>query len=168
MQVSMGESRLGGAMEQHEVDQPEDRDLTSPIESSIVVAVSSDRAWDAYVHGMTEWWRPGLTGYSAGLEHIEVEPHEGGRIVEHARDGRERVWGEVQEAVPGSHFAHTLRLTEHGDVTTIAVEFEDLPHGGTEVRLVHSGWNDSNSEARGKHADWPMLLERFKAYAQHI
>ena len=40
MQVGMGESRLGGAMEQHEVDQPEDRDLTAPIECSIVVAVS--------------------------------------------------------------------------------------------------------------------------------
>ncbi|WP_347755989.1 SRPBCC domain-containing protein [Agrococcus sp. ProA11] len=155
-------------MDQHEVDQPEGDDLTSPIESSIVVAVSSDRAWDAYVHGMTEWWRPGLTGYSARLEHIEVEPHEGGRIVEHARDGRERVWGEVLEATPGERFAHTFQLTEHGDPTTIAIELEDLPHGGTEVRLSHSGWNDSNREARGKHADWPMLLARFKAYAQHI
>ncbi|WP_306231561.1 SRPBCC domain-containing protein [Agrococcus beijingensis] len=141
---------------------------TAPIEIELEVAVSRARAWDAYVHGLSEWWHPGYTATGAGLDRIEVDPHVGARIVEVGRDGREVVWGEVTDAVPGERFAHTFRLSHEGDASQVTLTFDDLPHGGTRVRFTHSGWNDSNAAGRLKHSDWPLLLERYKAYAQHI
>lgn len=141
---------------------------TAPIEIELHVAVSRARAWDAYVHGLSEWWHPGCTASGSGLERIEVDPHVGARMVEVARDGRQVVWGEVTDAVPGERFAHTFRLSHAGDATQVSVEFDELPHGGTRVRFTHAGWNASNADGRAKHADWPMLLERYKAHAQHV
>jgi hypothetical protein len=141
---------------------------TSPIEHELEVAVSRARAWDAYVHGLAEWWLPSLTATGSGIDHIEVATHEGGRIVEHGRDGRAIEWGEVTDSVPGERFVHTFRSTHAGDASKVSVTFVDLPHGGTRVRLTHSGWNDSNQQGRWRYADWPVLLERYRAYAQHV
>ncbi|MGM1029732.1 MAG: SRPBCC domain-containing protein [Actinomycetota bacterium] len=155
-------------MGEHDAAQAEWADSTSPIELELEVAVSRARAWDAYVHGLTEWWLPGSTATGSGLDRITVDPHEGGRIVEHGRDGREVDWGEVTDAVPGERFSHTFTLSHDGDPSTVAVTFVDRPEGGTRVRLTHAGWNDSNRHARSKHEDWPALLERYRAFAQHV
>lgn len=145
-----------------------EHDPAAPIEHELDVAVSRERAWDAYVHGMTDWWPVGWTRFGTGVDRIDVEPHPGGRIVEHSRTGEEHVWGEVTEADPGERFAHTFRLSHEGDPSTVVVAFTELPHGGTRVHFTHGGWNDSNREARVKHADWPKLLERYRTHAQHI
>jgi hypothetical protein len=140
----------------------------SPFELELDVAVSRTRAWDAYVHGLGEWWHPGWTAFGSGLDHIVVEPHRGGRIVEHSRDGREHEWGEVLAAVPGERFEHTLRVSPDAEPTRISVEFVDLPQGGTRVSLTHGGWTPSSLRFRAKHEEWPALLARYRAHAQHI
>lgn len=145
-----------------------DADDASPIEHQLEVAVSRTRAWDAYVHGLDEWWHPGWTVTGSGLDRVVVEQRDGLRIVEHARDGREIVWGEVTEAVTGERFAHTFRPTPEGDATMVLVTFVDLPQGGTRVHLTHSGWNATNQRGRAQHADWPRALERYRAYVQHV
>lgn len=155
-------------MDEHDTAQAGADDPTAPIMHELEVAVSRTRAWDAYVHGLEEWWHASRTNFGSGIDRIEVEPHAGGRIIEHSRDGEEREWGEVLEAESGERFVHTFHLTHEGDPTIVTVEFDDLPHGGTHVRFSHSGWNETNQDARGKHADWPMLLERYRTYAQHI
>jgi len=155
-------------MDDQDVAQLDASDERSPIEHVLEVAVSRARAWEAYVHGLGEWWHPGWTATGSGLDRIEVDPHEGGRIVEHGRDGRAVEWGEVTDVVAGVCFTHTFRLTHDGDASTVSVTFVDLPRGGTRVRLTHSGWNDSNRQGRGRRTDWPMLLERYRAYAQHV
>lgn len=143
-------------------------DGASPIEHELVVAVSRTRAWDAYVHGLGEWWHPGWTATGSGLDRIDVDPRQGSSIVEHGRDGRRVVWGQVTESVPGESFAHTFRLPLDGDETVVSVTFVDLPRGGTRVRITHSGWSASNEQTRRQDANWPLLLERYKAYAQHV
>jgi hypothetical protein len=158
---------VGDAMDEHD-EQPHAHDGASPIEHELEVAVSRARAWDAYVHGLGEWWHPGWTATGSGLDRIDVEPRDGSRIVEHGRDGREVVWGEVTASVPGERFSHTFRLDDDGDATTVVVTFADLPQGGTRVRVTHSGWNASNQWAKARHADWPKQLERYRAYAQHV
>ncbi|SFS07207.1 Uncharacterized conserved protein YndB, AHSA1/START domain [Agrococcus baldri] len=161
-------------MDEHDTAQADDTalaesgDASAPITHEVEVAVSRTRAWDAYVHGLEEWWHPGWTAFGTGLDRIEVEPHAGGRIIEHGRDGEQREWGEVLEAEPGERFAHTLHPSHEGDPTVVTVDFDDLPHGGTRVRLTHGGWNESNLAGRAKHTDWPMLLERYRAHAQHV
>ncbi|WP_146792811.1 SRPBCC domain-containing protein [Agrococcus baldri] len=155
-------------MDEHETAQPGAEHSTAPIEHELEVAVSRTRAWDAYVHGLEEWWHPGWTAFGSGIDRIEVEPHPGARIVEHGRDGSDREWGEVLDAVPGHRFSHTFHLTHDGDPTIVTVEFDDLPQGGTRVRFSHGGWNETNQDARGTHADWPTLLERYRAHAQHV
>jgi Activator of Hsp90 ATPase homolog 1-like protein len=155
-------------MDQQDVTRLDASDGTSPIEHELEVAVSRARAWDAYVHGLAEWWLPSWTATGSGIDRIEVDTHEGGRIVEHGRDGRSIEWGEVTDSVPGECFTHTFRATHVGDASTVSVTFIDLPQGGTRVRLTHSGWNDSNRQGRGRHSDWSVLLERYRAYAQHV
>lgn len=140
----------------------------SLIEHELELAVSRARAWDAYVHGLAEWWHPAWTATGSGLDRITVDPHEGGRVVEHGRDGREVEWGRVTDAVPGERFTHTFRLSDGGEASTIAVTFVDRPQGGTRVRLTHAGWSDADRERRERHADWPAMLERYRAYAQHV
>lgn len=152
-------------MDEHDTAQT---DTTSPITHELEVAVSRARAWDAFVHGLDEWWPPSMTVFGSGIDRIEVEPHQGGRILEHSRDGREGPWGEVLESEPGERFVHTLDRAQDGDRTVVTVEFDDLPHGGTRVRVTHDGWNETNQAARAKHAAWPMLLDRYRAYAQHV
>lgn len=165
---------LGATMDEHDSAQPvpSGADPTGPIELELEleldVAVSRERAWDAYVHGMTEWWHPGWTRSGTGLDRIDVEPHPGGRVIEHTRDGVEHVWGAVTDAVPGERFGHTFHLSHEGEPSRVTVTFEDLPHGGTRVRFAHSGWNASDEGARVKRTDWPLLLERYRAYAQHV
>lgn len=159
---------MGDAMDEHDTAPHDPSAGTSPIELVLEVSVSRARAWDAYVHGLSEWWLPGWTASGSGLDRITVDPHEGGRIVEHSRDGRETDWGEVRDAVPGERFSHTLSLAHDGDASFVAVTFVDLPQGGTRVRLTHAGWNDSNRGARARHAEWPVLLERYRAFAQHV
>ena len=155
-------------MDEHDAAAAAATEGTSPIEHELEVSVSRTRAWDAYVHGLGEWWLPGWTASGSGLDRITVDPHEGGRIVEHSRDGREIDWGRVTDAVPGERFSHTFSLSHDGDASTVAVTFVDQPQGGTRVRLTHAGWNESNWRARSKHTDWPLLLERYRAFAQHV
>ncbi|GAA3606186.1 hypothetical protein GCM10022266_19380 [Agrococcus terreus] len=143
-------------------------DPRAPIEHVVDVPVSRARAYDAYVLGLGEWWPQGSTASGTGLDRIDLEPHVGGRIVEHARDGREIVWGEVLEAEAGSRFSHTLSRSHDGSPSRVTLTFADLPHGGTRVLLQHGGWDDSNEHGRGAHADWPMLLERYRSYATHV
>lgn len=152
-------------MDEHEAAQP---DSMAPIEHEITVAVSRERAWDAYVHGLGEWWHRSWTRSGAALEHIEVEPHAGGRIIEHTRDGEAHVWGEVTDAVAGERFEHTLGAFHEGDPSVVTVAFEELPHGGTRVRCSHGGWNESNRQARATYVDWPLQLDRYRAHAQHV
>lgn len=159
---------MGDSMDVHDAVPPDPTGSSSPIELELEVSVSRARAWDAYVHGLGEWWLPGSTASGSGLDRIAVDPHAGGRIVEHGRDGGEVDWGEVTDAVPGERFSHTFRLSDEGDASVVDVTFVDLPQGGTRVRLTHSGWSDSNRGGRAKRLDWPVLLERYRAFAQHV
>ena len=139
----------------------------APIVHELDVHVSRARAFDAFVHGLGEWWHPGRTVSGTGLDRIDVQAHPGGRIVERARDGAEHEWGEVLLVEQGERFAHTLRLGHDGDPTEVVVSFSDLAQGGTRVRLEHGGWNASNAHARAVHGDWTRLLERYVAHATH-
>lgn len=170
---------MGDAMSEHETDteasEPDARatgeagaaDPHAPIVHELDVHVSRARAFDAYVHGLGEWWHPGHTASGTGLDRIHVDAHEGGRIVEHARDGAEHVWGEILELVPGERFAHTFGLSHDDGPTEVVVTFAELEHGGTRVRLEHGGWGAADADARGR-TDWTTLLERYVAYASHV
>ena len=48
-------------MDEHDAAAAAANGGTSPIEHELEVSVSRTRAWDAYVHGLGEWWLPGWT-----------------------------------------------------------------------------------------------------------
>jgi len=39
--------------------------------------------------------------------------------------------------------------------------------GGCRVRFEHGGWTAENADRRAKFRDWPLLLRRFAALADH-
>ena len=63
---------MGDAMDEHDTAPHDPSAGTSPIELVLEVSVSRARAWDAYVHGLSEWWLPGWTASGSGLELIEL------------------------------------------------------------------------------------------------
>jgi hypothetical protein len=71
---------------------------------------------------------------------VRFEPRAGGRIVETVADGRECVWGTIDEWSPGER----LRFSWHpgrGPETAQWVEVAFAPNpAGTRVTLTHGGW----------------------------
>lgn len=85
-------------------------------------------------------------------------------VLETADDGRTAVWGSIDDWQPplsfhASWYPGTTALWS----TELRVAFRAVPEG-TEVRLVHDGWEGAEdpSAARAASAQsWPAVLDRF-------
>ena len=70
--------------------QPGAADPHAPIEHELDVAVSRTRAWDAYVHGLEEWWHPSWTRFGTGIDRIQHLADQRPAARRHARELRAR------------------------------------------------------------------------------
>jgi len=114
---------------------------TEPIVLFVDLERSPAEAFECFAAGFGQWW-PVLTHSLArsGDARCDLELAEGGRVVEHAPDGAEHLWGSVTDIEPGAR----LRFTWHpgreaGSAQWIEVVF--AAHGtGSRVTLTHGGW----------------------------
>jgi uncharacterized protein YndB with AHSA1/START domain len=144
---------------------------TETIRKEIFVDASPETAFRVFTEQIAAWWpldRYGL--FIEDAESVTFEDHDGWRLVERAKDGREAVWGEVLEY----EFSSRLRMTWHPGRTT-----EDMPTeievtfvadgDGTLVVLEHSGWEKIADEKiaatrRANYdAGWSEVLETYQA-----
>lgn len=140
-----------------------------PLVKTVVVAAPVERAFDLFTAEIGQWWP--LVTHSVGQESavsVEIECRLGGRIVETVQDGTTYVWGTVTDWSPGS----TLTFTWHPgqpetEATLVTVSFQ--PTGEqTEVRLVHTGWDNRPDGARartGYNTGWDSVLAPLAAWA---
>jgi uncharacterized protein YndB with AHSA1/START domain len=134
-----------------------------PIRREIIVDGDPETAFAVFTDDIGAWWPVAEHSvFGAG----STVAFEGGRIIERAADGRESVWGTVQEWEPG----RSLRFTWHPgkdaeSASTVRVAFHDRTDR-TLVVLEHSGWEvfADPGAARAEYDNgWPAVLDQYGA-----
>ncbi len=132
-----------------------DTDQIEPLVKRIAVPGAPDDVFDLFTTRIDEWW-PKATHSVDGDEtsSVHVEPEVGGRVYEVGAGGVEHEWGRILVWEPGTRVAFTWHPgLDVEESTRVEVTFQ-VGARGTEVTLVHDGW-----EARG--TDWREKRESY-------
>jgi uncharacterized protein YndB with AHSA1/START domain len=139
---------------------------------AVRVAVSPERAFEAFTREIAMWWRPNvLFQFEQGrIGALEFEPHEGGRFLERYADGDELEIGRITMWEPPSRLVFTWRQASFTaeQSTEVHVRFE--PAGEeTRVTVEHSGWDSVPPEHVARHA-FPdaLFLQRHAEWWQAL
>ncbi|HEY4202018.1 MAG TPA: SRPBCC family protein [Devosiaceae bacterium] len=150
--------------------------MTSPlaITKSIRVRATREYAFSFFTLNPIKWWPPTYTIGSAPMQKVVMEPHPGGRWFEIGSDGSECQWGNVLAWEPPARLVLAWRIGMNWKfdpalLTEVEVTFRDVGGGETEVRIVHSKFENYGPDA-GKALQifdgWSSILERFAAIAE--
>ena len=136
-----------------------------PIEHEYVVACSPEHAFAVYT-GEIDTWSP--DGYSPpGKEHVRSSPESGARARccwptgrrtpgDVWRVGAARAttrWTSPWPRTPTTPAASTCGSTSSGE-------------GSHPNRFSHGGWHAGNVAGRARFSEWPIILDRFVAWAE--
>lgn len=141
----------------------------TPVRKNLHVRLAPAAAFDLFTGQLARWWP--LAQYSCGgadATGVEFEPRVGGAVFERTRTGERHVWGTLIDWEPPHRFAMTWHPgVAPAQATRLAVEFVAAQDGGTEVRLLHDGWEARGEEVqRGYDGGWDNVLARFVAAAK--
>ena len=120
-----------------------------PLRLAFTVACPPAHAFAVWAERASLWWPKGHSvSADPGLA-VTFEPRPGGRIYERTAAGEEHDWGEVLEWDPPRRLAYRWHLRQdREDATHVDVSF--APTGdGTEVTIVHSGWERLGMRGEG-------------------
>jgi hypothetical protein len=141
--------------------------LIEPVVVTVVVAATKRRAWSTFTEQVGRWWPAGV--HSVGGEpvvDVVMEPRVGGRFYERWDDGTECEWGGVTRWEPPDRVEVWWRPNPDAtyEPTTVVVTFVEVAEG-TEVTLVHRGWERLGAEGAdtrdGYSQGWPVVLAPF-------
>ena len=142
----------------------------SPLVKTVVVPVGVERAFEAFTAETSAWWP--LFSHSVGeaaASEVRMEGAVGGRIVEYGADGELATWGTVSDWDPPTSVGFSWHPggdpDEAGQVTVTFTATGD----GTEVQLVHSGWERRGDGARARlsyDTGWDYVLGKFVEFAR--
>ncbi|MEU8226351.1 SRPBCC domain-containing protein [Kribbella sp. NPDC048915] len=142
----------------------------SPLVKTVVVPVGVDRAFAAFTAETSAWWP--LFSHSVGeaaATGVRLEGAVGGRIVEYGADGDIATWGTLSAWSPPNSLSFSWHPggdpSEAGEVTVTFTACDE----GTEVRLVHSGWERRGDGARARRnydTGWDYVLGKFVEHAR--
>ena len=145
----------------------------APIVRTIDVKAAPARAFDLFVHHMSQWWPKGKTP-GGPHEAIVVEPHAGGRWFERNADGQEAQWGTVLAYEPPSRLLLGWQLNgkfafDPDLLTEVEFTFVPAAGGGTRITLEHRNLErfgaDTERLVAAISSGWPARLAEFVAYA---
>lgn len=139
-----------------------------PVRKTVTVPLSPDEAFRAFTEEIESWW-PLATHSIAGPDAVGVvmEPGVGGRLVETARDGTTCVWGTVAAWEPGERVAFSFHPgwpVEQATDVEVTFTATATDGDGTEVVLVHTGWeNRPDGAAMREHyvPGWDFVLGHY-------
>lgn len=137
-----------------------------PVEKQIKVVLNQETAFRLFTEGLNKWWP--LTTHSVGEDQAETcvfEGHVGGRIYEVLKDGSQAEWGKVLVWEPFGKVAFTWYPSRKADTAQeVTVLFSEVP-GGTQVDLVHTGWEKLGEKAQagrdGYNFGWEYVLANY-------
>jgi len=137
-----------------------------PVVKQIKVGLNQEAAFRLFTEGMDKWWP--LVTHSVGEKQAETcvfEGRAGGRIYETMKDGNQAEWGKVLAWEPFEKVAFTWYPGRTPDTTQeVTVTFNEIP-GGTQVDLVHTGWemlaDKAQSGREGYDFGWDFVLANY-------
>jgi hypothetical protein len=134
----------------------------APVRKSVMVEVSAERAFDAFVGRMGDWWPKGKTIGAKPHVEIVIEPTPGGRWFERDDAGNETDWGRVliwerPERVvlawqldasftfnPSAESQLEMRFVSDDGGTRVDLEHRNLERLGTDAarvaEVLRGGW----------------------------
>jgi uncharacterized protein YndB with AHSA1/START domain len=142
-------------------------DVALEVRSSVTVQLPREEAFRLFTDGIGRWWPLArFSVYEADATNVTMEPRLGGRLYESAADGRTSDWGTVTVWDPVDRVAMTWHPGYGEELSTVVeVTFSDAPDGGTQVDLLHTGWEVHGAEAEDAAATyrggWSGVLELF-------
>lgn len=146
----------------------------APIQHTIVVSASAERAFQAFTAEMGKWWPKDFGIGGSPLVDVVIEPKVNGRYYERAENGVDTTWGEVSLWEPGKRIVLIWRVNgqyayDAALHTEVDVRFANEA-GGCRVTFEHRGLEALGESAEGAreqlNGGWAMLLDLFKARAE--
>ncbi|MCU1511580.1 MAG: hypothetical protein JWM13_3294 [Arthrobacter sp.] len=141
--------------------EPEADDGLEPFVSTVVVPGAVARAFVGFTEHTHLWWPLENHGVFGAGSYVEFEEN---LILETADDGRTAIWGSIDDWQPPLSFHASWHPGSSAVWSTeLRVAFRAV-EGGTELRLVHSGWEGAEDPAAARAeyaAGWPVVLQRF-------
>lgn len=142
-----------------------------PVVKVVRVACTPTEAFERFTRDIHRWW-PLRTHsmFKDQATHVAFDPRPGGRLIERNAAGEEQQWGSVAVWEPPARVAFTWHVGRSADRAQ-RVELTFAPCAeGTEVRLVHRGWEalaERGAAMRDEYdRGWNLVfLERYAQYA---
>ena len=136
-------------------------DALDPYILTVTVPGHVAQAFAGFTDHTHLWWPLESHGVYGAGSYVEFEEN---LILETADDGRTSIWGTIDDWQPPLSFHATWHPgTTALWSTELRVAFKAVAEG-TEVRLVHNGWEGAEDPARARAdyaAGWPIVLERY-------
>ncbi|MDX2153522.1 MAG: SRPBCC family protein [Bryobacteraceae bacterium] len=138
-----------------------------PLHKSVVVSCAPEKAFEVFTRRIGDWW-PLHAGYSVfGKDSATcvIEPHQGGAIMELAKDGRQCIWGRVITWDPPRGLSFSWFPGREADsAQTVEIRFVEEA-AGTRMELEHRDWQTLGAQAaemrEGYSNGWNLVLEKY-------
>ena len=140
-----------------------------PVIKKVIVECSQEAAFDFFTNDIGQWYPLDRFSIRPSVD-CRIEQGVGGRVYEIDVDGQETLWGYVLEWNPPQKLAISWQARVSGDeAQRVEIYFRTVATG-TEVELVHSGWENlkvAAREWRDKYdGGWVEIFERrYKDFA---
>jgi uncharacterized protein YndB with AHSA1/START domain len=140
-----------------------------PLVVEFSVACDQRDAFELWTEKIATWWPSGHSMSGDPETNVTLEPRVGGRIFERTPAGVEHDWGEVLEWEPPGRLVYLWHIAaDRSDATEVEIRFTP-GEGGTEVTILHRGWERLGStgpERRARNEQgWAGLIPHFIAAA---
>jgi hypothetical protein len=139
----------------------ESQNSLDPVICTVTVPGPVAQAFAGFTDHTHLWWPLESHGVYGAGSYVEFEEN---LILETADDGRTTIWGTIDDWQPPLSFHASWHPgTTALWSTELRVAFRAVVDG-TEVRLVHDGWEgaeDPSATRAAYEADWPKVLGRF-------
>ena len=144
------------------------------VRRTIVVPVSTERAFDFFANRMIEWWPREFTFSEGAIVEIGMELFTGGRWYERDSNGNETTWGTVREWDSDARIVLTWRISpqrtpELDDARASEIEVVVARHAESSTRLElehrcferHGDGADGMLTGMDSPEGWTKILDRF-------
>ena len=144
-----------------------------PLRAAVTVRRTPADAFRIFTRELGTWWPVQVHSLAVderegrvGVESVQVEEREGGRIVERMTDGTEGTWGTVLTWDPPTRLVLAWKPNTN-DLPPTELEVRFTPaDDGTLVELEHRGWErlgeDAERSRAGYGAGWAGVLSRYE------
>lgn len=141
--------------------EPERSGELDPVVCTVVVPGTVARAFVGFTEHTHLWWPLESHSVYGPGSYVEFEEN---LIVETADDGRTAIWGSIDDWQPPLSFHASWHPGSQALWSTeLRVAFRAVERG-TELRLVHNGWEGAQDPAAARaeyQRGWPGVLQRF-------